>query len=91
MMSTDLPTAAWRKSSFSGGAQQNCVEVAQTAAGTVAVRDSKDPAGPVLRFTRAEWTAFVCGVRAGEFEPPLPLGARGDIVASEDQLAAIAP
>jgi len=87
MMGTDLPTADWRKSSFSGGAHQNCVEVAQTAAGTVAVRDSKDPAGPVLRFTRAEWTAFVRGVRAGEFEPPLPLGARGAVVASEDQLA----
>jgi hypothetical protein len=34
----------------------------------IAVRDSKDPDGPVLRFSRAEWTAFVAGARAGDFE-----------------------
>jgi hypothetical protein len=36
--------------------------------GQVALRDSKDPDGPVLRFTPAEWEAFVGGVRQGEFE-----------------------
>ncbi|WP_084505236.1 DUF397 domain-containing protein [Nocardia harenae] len=35
--------------------------------GRTAVRDSKNPAGPVLDFTPSEWTAFVAGVRAGEF------------------------
>jgi len=72
MMEPHLPTAAWRKSSFSGAANQNCVEVAQIAPGVLAVRDSKDPAGPILRFTRAEWSAFVRGVQAGEFEPAPP-------------------
>jgi hypothetical protein len=35
--------------------------------GQVAVRDSKNPTGPTLVFTAAEWTAFVGGVAAGEF------------------------
>jgi hypothetical protein len=33
----------------------------------VAVRDSKNPDGPVLRFTAGEWTAFLAGVRDGDF------------------------
>jgi hypothetical protein len=36
----------------------------------VLVRDGKDPASPVLRFTRGEWIAFLAGVNAGEFTPP---------------------
>ena len=36
----------------------------------IAVRDSKDRDGPVLRFTAHEWGAFLAGVRDGEFEPP---------------------
>jgi hypothetical protein len=34
----------------------------------VAVRDSKDPDGPRLIFTPAEWETFTAGVRDGEFE-----------------------
>ena len=56
----------WFKSSFSG-VSGNCVEIAVLADG-VAVRDSKDPAGPALRFTPMEWLAFLAGVRAGEFD-----------------------
>jgi hypothetical protein len=37
-------------------------------AGKIAVRDSKDRHGPVLRFTPVEWEAFVGGVRDGEFD-----------------------
>ncbi len=56
----------WRKSTYSGpdGA---CVEVADLDGGGRAVRDSKDPTGPVLKFTEAEWSSFIAGVRAGEF------------------------
>jgi hypothetical protein len=56
---------AWRRSShsFSNG---QCAEAAR-AGGTVLVRDSKDPDGPVLTFTSPEWDAFIQGVRAGEF------------------------
>ncbi|HMH90136.1 MAG TPA: DUF397 domain-containing protein [Streptosporangiaceae bacterium] len=59
-------TPRWVKSSFSF-ANGNCVEVAGLGDGDVRVRDSKDPAGPVLRFTPDEWAAFVSGVQAGEF------------------------
>jgi hypothetical protein len=47
----------FRKSSRSGGSG-DCVEVAAVP-GTVQVRDSKDPAGPVLAFSPAAWRAFV--------------------------------
>jgi hypothetical protein len=68
MPTTDEPTSArWRTSSYSG-AQGNCVAVAELASGRWAVRDTKDPHGPVLVFTAAEWAAFTAGVRAGEFE-----------------------
>lgn len=56
----------WRRSSYCSGANTTCVEVALDGT-TVLVRDSKDPAGPVLAFTGDEWTGFVRGVRAGEF------------------------
>jgi hypothetical protein len=57
---------AWRKaqSSMGNGA---CVELAP-AEGMVAIRDSKDPAGPVLRYTAAEWRAFLDGAKRGEFD-----------------------
>jgi len=57
----------WFKSSFCGGGASNCVEVAISAEG-VSVRDSKDPAGPALRFTAREWLVFLAGAKAGEFE-----------------------
>jgi len=43
------------------------VEVAGTPT-AIGVRDSKDPSGPVLVFTRSEWQAFVAGVKTGEFD-----------------------
>ncbi|MGI5151035.1 DUF397 domain-containing protein [Plantactinospora sp. CA-294935] len=55
----DLSNARWRKSSRSGTSGGNCVEVADNLPGVVAVRDSKDPAGPVLSFGPAAWRAFV--------------------------------
>ncbi|MGH3683849.1 MAG: DUF397 domain-containing protein [Pseudonocardiaceae bacterium] len=58
---------AWRTSSYSTGQGGNCVEVAGLEGGR-AVRDSKNPTGPALRFTAAEWVAFTTGVRAGEFD-----------------------
>jgi hypothetical protein len=44
------------------------VEVAFLDGGRVAVRDSKEPTGPALLFTAAEWSAFVDGARSGEFD-----------------------
>lgn len=47
----------------------NCVEVAFRD-GRVLVRDSNDPEGPVLRFTPADWRAFLSGAEDGEFNLP---------------------
>jgi hypothetical protein len=46
----------------------NCVEVGRTSDGDVVVRDSKDRSQEALAFTAEEWTAFVAGVKAGEFD-----------------------
>jgi hypothetical protein len=43
-----------------------CIEVAMLG-DRVAVRDSKNPHGPILEFSRTEWTAFLKGVHDGEF------------------------
>jgi hypothetical protein len=63
----DLSRAEWRKASYSSSNGGQCVEVA-LAPSAVAVRDSKDPAGPNLVVLAAEWGAFVAGVKAGEFD-----------------------
>ncbi|GGT73732.1 DUF397 domain-containing protein [Actinomadura citrea] len=47
----DLTDIKWRRSSYSASNGGNCVELAD-AAGAVAVRDSKDPDGPVILLTR---------------------------------------
>jgi hypothetical protein len=64
---TDLSGAHWRKSTSSMGSGQ-CVEVAYLETGEVAVRDSKDQAGPILMPLPGEWQAFVAGAKAGEFD-----------------------
>jgi hypothetical protein len=56
----------WVKSSLSF-ANGNCVEVADLPDGEVGVRNSRDPDGLVLQFTPDEWSAFLGGVRNGEF------------------------
>ena len=61
MRETDAPQVRWHKSSHSS-ANGQCVEVASVA-GAVAVRDSKNPAGPELVFTRPAWVAFVEGLK----------------------------
>ncbi len=58
----DISRAQWRKSSYSGNTG-NCVEAANLG-DAVAVRDSKDPSGPVLVFGRDDWQAFVQSVKA---------------------------
>lgn len=62
-----LPEAVWRKSRYSG-AVGNCVEFASLSSGEVALRNSRDPDGPALIYTRAEVAAFVAGAKNGEFD-----------------------
>jgi Domain of unknown function (DUF397) len=61
------PGPVWIKSSLSF-ANSNCVEAARLSSGQIGVRDSKDPDGGTLSFTLAEWSAFLGGVRDGEFD-----------------------
>lgn len=59
----------WRKSSYSY-ANGNCAEVAVMPGPVdggyvIAVRDSKDPGGPLLTFTPGEWQEFTGRIKAG--------------------------
>ena len=65
--SYDTTTSRWFKSSYSANGA-DCVEVAFTD-DLVAIRDSKNPAGPILTFTHPEWDAFLAGVKHNEFDP----------------------
>jgi hypothetical protein len=53
----------WRTSSYSTG-NGECVEVGD-GGGLIAVRDSRDLAGPVVTFTPAVWTPFAARVKRG--------------------------
>jgi hypothetical protein len=66
----DLSGATWRKSSRSGGAT-NCVEVAGGLPLIVALRDSKDPAGPTLTFAFGTWDTFTARVKSGNYHSRL--------------------
>jgi hypothetical protein len=61
----ELSRAEWRKSTASASGE--CAEVAFIA-GSVLMRHSQSPSGAVLTFSPAEWTAFLTGVRNGEFD-----------------------
>jgi Domain of unknown function (DUF397) len=54
----------WQKSSHSGNGGGNCVEVARNLPHVVAVRDSKDPHGPVLALTPAMWRDLIADLKA---------------------------
>jgi hypothetical protein len=64
----DLTGATWRKSSRSSANGGDCVEVADNVPGVTAVRDSKNPEGPVLVFDRSAWAAFIGDVKAGRYD-----------------------
>jgi hypothetical protein len=63
MTRTDV--TAWQKATASN--PNNCVELRRNG-DAIEVRDSKDPEGPILRYTTPELVAFVDGVRKGEFD-----------------------
>lgn len=63
LLGVDLSQAVWKKSSYSGG-NGSCVEVADLGE-HVAVRDSKDKAGPKLVFDREAWRGFVKQIKTG--------------------------
>lgn len=57
-----VTTTSWRKSSRSSGSEGQCVEIA-AADGNIAVRDSKNPGGPVLTFRHDAWASFTQNLR----------------------------
>jgi hypothetical protein len=59
--------ARWIKATASSG-NGSCVETTSIRTDEILVRNSRDPEGPVLAFTKQEWVAFVAGVKAGEFD-----------------------
>ena len=61
----DISGLVWE--SAPGGPEDEKVEIAKFEDGAVAMRNSKEPE-VVLRYTAAEWEAFVLGVRDGEFD-----------------------
>ena len=63
MTGTDLSHAFWRKSSYSQAETSECVEVARVAR-TVAVRDSKNPDGPVVALSRTQWSGLLAKIKA---------------------------
>jgi len=63
----ELRGARWQKSARSNS-QGNCVEMAQLPTGQIAVRNSRDPQGPALVYTRAEIEALILGVKDGDFD-----------------------
>jgi hypothetical protein len=64
---TDLANVSWRKSRHSNS-QGTCVELGRLPGGSVVVRNSRNPGGPVLAYTPAEIEAFIRGAKDGEFD-----------------------
>ncbi|GAA4225002.1 DUF397 domain-containing protein [Actinomadura meridiana] len=67
---SDRARVGWHISSFSPSNGGSCVEAGPLDDGTdrVAVRHSRRPDAELIVYTRAEWDAFLQGVRAGEFD-----------------------
>ena len=65
-MGHTLDNAIWREAAYSGSNGGDCVESPACPGTAVAVRDSKDPDGPKLTFSRDEWRAFTTSVKRGE-------------------------
>ncbi|HEY6422689.1 MAG TPA: DUF397 domain-containing protein [Pseudonocardiaceae bacterium] len=67
MSAAGLGGVTWRKSRHSGQLG-NCVEAAALDSGAVAMRNSREPGGPALIFSRDEMAAFLAGAKDGEFD-----------------------
>jgi hypothetical protein len=67
LSATDLTGVRWHKSRRSNS-QGACVELARLDDGGIAVRNSRFPEGPVLRYTKAELQALIEGVKEGDFD-----------------------
>ncbi|MFC5252047.1 DUF397 domain-containing protein [Streptomyces nigrescens] len=64
---SSIPNVIWTKSRKTME-QGQCVETAALPGGGVAIRNSREPDGPALVYTRAEMVAFLDGVKGNEFD-----------------------
>jgi hypothetical protein len=67
MDESDNSVLVWRKSTRSSNGA-TCVEVSFSSVDSVAVRDSKDPSGPMISVSPAAWRSFVAAIKEGEFQ-----------------------
>lgn len=67
MANIDLSRTAWRKSSYSGGNNGQCVEVA-LATHVVGIRDTKDRDGGTLSVAPTSWTGFIAKIKHGDLD-----------------------
>ncbi|MGP4000120.1 DUF397 domain-containing protein [Streptomyces sp. 8N706] len=63
----ELHGAVWQKSTYSNPSG-NCVELARLPGGEIALRNSRDPSGPALIYTREEIAMFLFGAKDGDFD-----------------------
>ena len=75
MPASELPMARWYKSTASNP-NGSCVEVAELSSDVIAVRNSRDPAGPALVYPRAGMDAFLASVKDGDFDGLCAPGVR---------------
>ena len=78
MAAAELAGVTWRKSRHRGQLG-NCVEAAVLGSGEVAMRNSHDPDGPALIFTRDKMVGFLAGAKDGEFDDVVRASAPGNL------------
>ncbi|MBR7676788.1 DUF397 domain-containing protein, partial [Streptomyces daliensis] len=63
----ELKGVDWKTSSYSGGSESQCVEIADATRSHsgIAIRDSKNPAGPALLFGHEAFAGFITGMNEG--------------------------
>ena len=68
MPAGELGELDWRLAVGRGGQTGSGVELAKLPDGQIAVRNSADPDGPALIYTRAEIEALIGGAQDGDFD-----------------------
>jgi hypothetical protein len=84
------PRRRYIKSSRSGGSGGNCVEWAYES-DSVLIRDSKNPSGPELTTTHAQWSEFLVAARTGQEHPWIEPQTTGVFVSKDSHRLSFTP